>query len=329
MKKTLTVIVPAYNVEKYLENVLPSYRVAGENRLEVLIVNDGSTDSTPSIAEAFCASDPDIFKLVNKENGGHGSAINAGVAQASGTYVRIIDGDDRICTRNIVALLDALDNSDDDLIIDVKREVEIGTGNSRLLNLPTDIPRNVSIPFADVCMRDDIEEFFMIHTVTMRTEFLRQHGIRLLEHTFYVDYELIVKISSHAQTVRFLDQEGCNYYVGNAEQSVAPANYVRRWGDHTRVTYELLRYAEQAHLDPTRQLFVNKRVQLIVNTHYNIALIFDDDRERGLARAREFRAYLKENHHPFYVAGERRYQQALIFHHLGVDAVKLDRIMGR
>ena len=328
--KVLTVAVPSYNVERYLADSLASY-CAGEldDRLEVLVVNDGSTDSTPVIANEFVKMFPDIFRLVSKENGGHGSAVNAGVDEARGKYFRIIDGDDRICTMNITALLDVLEWADEDLVVDVKREVVMGTDRSRLLALPDNIPRGVTLPFESVCTRFDIEEFFMIHTVSVRTDFLRQHNVRLLEHTFYVDYEFIVKIGSAADTIRFLDLEVCNYYVGNAEQSVAPANYVRRWGDHTRVTEELLRFADECQLEGARQEFVDSRCRLLVDTHYNIALIYDDDRARGLARAKQFRAFMKENHPRFFAASEGRYRKALALHKLGFDAARLDKLMGR
>ena len=117
--------------------------------------------------------------------------------------------------------------------------------------------------------------------------------------------------------------------MGNAEQSVAPANYVRRWEDHTRVTYELLQFASEAQLDPARQSFVDSRVKLLVETHFNIALIYDQDRDRGLERAREFRAVLKEKYPRFFPNGEKRYLQALALHKLGFDAERLDKLMGR
>ena len=330
MSKILTVAVPSYNVERYLADSLASY-CAGEldERLEVLVVNDGSTDDTELIANEFVKLYPQIFKVVSKPNGGHGSAINAGIQHASGKYFRVIDGDDRICTVNIPALLDALEQADDDLVIDVKREVVMDTDKSRLLELPADLPLGQSIDFDDICNRFDIEEFFMIHSTNVRTDFLREHDIALLEHTFYVDYEFIVKIASHASTVRFVNLEACNYFIGNAEQSGAPANYVRRWGDHTRVTEELLRFASELDASPARKEFINTRVKLLVDTHYNIALIYDNDRKRSAQRAREFRSFLASNYPDFHAKGELRYRQAQLLHYLGFDAKRLDRLMGR
>ena len=91
MSKTLTVAVPSYNVEKYLEASLTSYIAEGaDERLEVIVIDDGSTDATAAIASGFCERFPGIFKLVSQANGGHGAAVNTGMAHATGKYFRII-----------------------------------------------------------------------------------------------------------------------------------------------------------------------------------------------------------------------------------------------
>lgn len=330
MSKILTIAIPSYNVERYLRASLESYCCKQEDeRLEVLIIDDGSSDSTARIALEYVRRFPNLFSLVSKDNGGHGSAVNTGIAFATGRYFRVIDGDDRICSDNIPLLLDALEACDDDLVIDVKREVVFGTGASRRFDLPADLPLNESVPFEDVCLRRDIESSFQIHTLSMRTDFLRAHAVNLLEHTFYVDYELVVKVSAWADTVRFLNLEACNYYVGNIAQSVSPANYVKRWDDHERVCRELLAFATESDLDDLRRRFVESRVDLLLNTHYNIALIFDEDRERGLARARWFRDFLTRDYPAFEKRSRMRYYQARVLHHLGFNANKLDRLMGR
>lgn len=330
MNKTLTVAVPSYNVEKYLADSLASYVAGGvDERLEVIVVDDGSRDATAAIANEFARLYPAVFRMVSKENGGHGSAVNAGIDAARGKYFRVIDADDRICTTCLSALLDELDRAEDDLVLDLKREVRMDTGASRLMQLPADLPVDRTLPFASVCERSDLWESFMIHSSCLRTSLLKQRKVRLLEHTFYVDYEFIVKSYSHVNTVRFLNQEGCNYYIGNDEQSVAPANYVRRWDDHTRVTEEMLRYADTAQLDSVHAAFVDERARRIADTHYNIALVFDSDRKRGRKRAYDFRRYVAEHHPRFSRATDKRYRQALILHYLGFDAKRLNKLMGR
>jgi glycosyltransferase involved in cell wall biosynthesis len=330
MGKVLSIAVAAYNVEDYLRRGLESYcdpaLAAG---LEVIIVNDGSSDGTRAIADEFVAAQPGVFRLVNKSNGGHGSAINAALEVAGGRYFRIIDGDDWAHTGNLVRLLELLRDCESDLVVDVKREVPISAGESRLFPLPADLPRGVAVPFADVCLRDDAESFLMIHTLNVRTDFVREQGLRLLEHTYYVDSEFIVKATCAAQSIEFCDLEVCQYLVGNVAQSVDPLNYVRHYEDHLRVCDELLRYGAAAGLSGVRGRYLEQRIVLLIHTHYNIALIFDPERKRGLERARAFKAHLERDYPHFAALTAARYRRALLLHHLGVDAPKLKRLMRR
>ena len=89
----------------------------------------------------------------------------------------------------------------------------------------------------------------MIHTLTAKTSYLRSTGLHLLEHTFYEDYEYILKASAPARDIVFYDIEVYQYLVGNAQQSVSFDNYVKRWGDHTRVVDEVLRILNVARME--------------------------------------------------------------------------------
>lgn len=91
--KHLTITVPCFNSEQYLKRCLDSL-VAGGNEVEIIVVNDGSTDHTGEIAEQYCRQFPDIVTVVHKENGGHGSGVNTGLALATGKYFKVVDSDD-------------------------------------------------------------------------------------------------------------------------------------------------------------------------------------------------------------------------------------------
>ena len=330
MRKALTIAVPSYNVEAYLERGLTSLadeRLDG--KLEVLIVNDGSTDETESIAQRFVASHPGIFRLINKENGGHGSAINTGIAQATGTYFRVVDGDDWVDTDGLVALVDQLAALSSDLVVDMRREVDMTTGDSTLFAFPSYIESGRELVFAEACNREDTESYISIHTLNIKTDLLHSKGIRVLEGIFYVDYEYIVKSTCFAETVSFIPLEVYQYLVGNANQSVAAANYVKRYDQHETMVHEMLRFAEESPFEAAISRYLDRKVQLVIHTHYNILLIFDDDRRRGAVRAREFRSWLREYYPRFAAMTDKRYRQALVLHTLGVDARRLDRFMGR
>lgn len=329
----LTIVIPSYNVEAYLEHGLSTFadeRFGG--RLQVLVIDDGSQDATPAIAQRFVERMPDVFILVSKENGGHGSAINVGLAHATGTYFRVVDGDDWVDTDALAAFLDVLDGTDADLLIDVRIDVDMATGHEKPRPHGEGVPLGSVVAFEDICENPVAADSISIHTLTARTALLREVGLNVLEKTFYEDYEYISKATLFARSIEFVDLAVYHYLLGNASQSVADAVFARRWDDHTRVTYEMLRYyvQVQASLSESRRNYLQRKVNLVIDTHYNIALIFDPERKRGLARAKEFRAYLKAKYPEFAQYGERRYKTAKILHHLGVDSQqKLNRIVGR
>ena len=82
--KILSIAVPCYNSEAYMEKCIDSLLVGGED-VEILVVNDGSSDRTAEIADAYAKKYPTIVKAIHQENGGHGEAVNAGIRNASGT----------------------------------------------------------------------------------------------------------------------------------------------------------------------------------------------------------------------------------------------------
>ncbi|HEX8224158.1 MAG TPA: glycosyltransferase family A protein [Allosphingosinicella sp.] len=89
----VSVVVPAFNAEATLEQTLRSVAAQDHARLEILIVDDGSTDSTAAIAERFCSAEPRA-RLLRQENGGVASARNRGIAEAKGDYIAPVDADD-------------------------------------------------------------------------------------------------------------------------------------------------------------------------------------------------------------------------------------------
>lgn len=340
--KVLSIAIPSYNVERYLAHGLETYCSPQlEDALEVIIVNDGSTDSTADIAAEYAKRFPSIFKVVSKENGGHGSAINAGLDVASGTYFRVIDGDDWVCTEGLIDLVGRLRCLDCDLVVDKKREVHMVTGQSEPFSLPDGIEPGRVMPFSSVCVNPDAASHIMIHTLTAKTSYLRAVGLRLLEHTFYEDYEYILKASAPARDICFLDIEVYQYLVGNSQQSVSLENYVKRWDDHARVVDEVLAYLGRCEsgevpmpgakggMDDDSLEYVRHKAHLIVDTHYNIALLFDNDRARGRSRAKDFRQKLKTVNLAQWKLGEKRYITALLLNFLGISYTRLTGMLRR
>ena len=93
--KLLTITVPCYNSQDYMENCIKSLLPGGE-KVEIIIIDDGSKDNTGRIADEYAAKYPSIIKVVHQENGGHGEGINQGLKHATGTYFKVVDSDDTL-----------------------------------------------------------------------------------------------------------------------------------------------------------------------------------------------------------------------------------------
>lgn len=329
--KVLSIAMPCYNVEDYLErglNSLADERLA--NDVEVLIVNDGSSDSTEEIALSYVNRFPALFFLINKKNGGHGSAVNAGLGEARGKYFRVIDGDDWVNAEGLVKLVDFLKASDTDVVVDEMSSVNMADMKTSHQPLPAFVSEGEPVSFASICNQGDIESYMAIHTLSFKTELLKAHDVSLREGIFYVDYEYIVKGTCFAQTISFLRANVYQYLVGNAGQSMASHNMVKRYRHHEAVLRELLDFEEcNPQFNAEIRQYLQRKIQLLINTHYNVLLIFDDDRKQGSSRAKAFDAWLKQEHPRYSALTKRRRLQAWTLHYLGFNAEKLNQLMGR
>lgn len=244
MKKNLTISIAAYNVENYLEKTLDSLIIDNLDKLEVLIVNDGSKDNTKKIAQKYCKKYPKSFKLIDKKNGGYGSTINAGIKEATGKYFKQLDGDDWYNTDNLNKLVEDIEKIDSDVIYtpfityyekDGKEEINSNsiTNNS---NENIEIEKIIS----------DSSILFM-HNLAYNTKLLKENKISIDEHCFYTDTEYVALPFMCAKTIYILDYPVYMYRVGREGQSVSVSGRKKHWQEHQRVSYTLMDfYKKQA-----------------------------------------------------------------------------------
>ena len=105
--KLLSIAIPCYNSQDYMEKCIESLLVGGEE-VEILVVDDGSSDRTAEIADAYAAKYPTIVKAIHQENGGHGEAVNAGIRNATGLYFKVVDSDDWVNKEAYIRILETL-----------------------------------------------------------------------------------------------------------------------------------------------------------------------------------------------------------------------------
>ena len=221
-EKILTISVAAYNVEPYLSQTLQS--LVGTpylmNRLEVIVVDDGSTDRTSEIAKKYVELYPDTFVLITKENGGHGSTLNVATHYANGKYFRMLDGDDWYDTQELEKDIRELETIDVDCVItpyhQVYKEKTVSAGIQNMeIRKQYNLTELISTQIQNGHMTEILAPEFAV-----KTDLLKNNGLCLLEKCMYTDkeYDLFVMLYSH--TFMKLPYLIYQYRMGEMGQSV-------------------------------------------------------------------------------------------------------------
>ena len=236
--KLISFAVPSYNSQEYMRKCIDSL-LTGGNDVEVIIVNDGSKDDTLKIANGYAEEYPDIVKVIDKENGGHGSGVNAGLNLASGLYYKVVDSDDWLDEQALKQLLDTIkkhqsENTLPDLYV-----------TNFIYDKVYENTRHVSaygdkLPEGEICGWDKLKKFryshmMLMHALLYKREKLLQSGTVLPEHTFYVDNIYAYQPLPYMQTVCYLNLNLYHYFIGRSDQSVNKANFVKRYEQQIRV----------------------------------------------------------------------------------------------
>lgn len=235
--KLLTIAVPCYNSEDYLAACLDSL-VKGGERLEILVINDGSTDRTGEIADAYEAKYPGIVRVIHQPNGGHGAGINRGITQARGRYFKSVDSDDTLSCE-LTAFLDALEACEAqggvDLFLTNYRYVHTDGKGDRTIRFANAFPTGKIFGW-DQVRRFRVDQILMIHTCTFRTELLRQTGIILPEHAFYEDNFYVYGNLKNVKRLYYMDCDLYRYTIGREGQSVQDGVLARRYSHQILAT---------------------------------------------------------------------------------------------
>ena len=241
--KLLSIIIPCYNSQNYMRHCINTLLPGGE-QVEILIVNDGSTDETAEIAEEYKRAYPTIIRVIHQENKGHGGAINAGLCQACGLYLKVVDSDDwvDVCAyRKILETLQGLSLEEkriDMLLSNFVYEKE-GAHRLSVMHYENVFPRNRILTWDEVGhFRKG--QYILMHSVIYRTEILRESGLALPEHTFYVDNLFVYIPLVYVKKIFYLDVNFYRYYIGREDQSVNERVMIGRIDQQIRVNQLML-----------------------------------------------------------------------------------------
>lgn len=251
--KVLTVAIAAYQVESYLAKTLDSLLLPDVlEALEVLVIDDGSTDGTAALAKQYEEKYPDTVRLVSKENGGHGAAVERGIKEASGEYFKNIDGDDWVDEEGFRELMRYLIQNEDriDMISTPYEMVDHHTGKrmKQITEQIDGVQYGKIYSFTNIC--DDI--YVNMHAVTYRTKFIQEHMPPLDHHCFYVDAEYVLLPVPFVQTIVFLEKPVYQYRLGLDGQSMNLRNMQKHCSDHEKVLNRILEaYGAQREIAAT------------------------------------------------------------------------------
>lgn len=239
MEKILSVIVPTYNMEKYLDRCLTSLIVEDSlmDDLEVIVVNDGSKDSSSQIAHSYEAKYPYTFIVVDKENGNYGSCVNKGIDIASGRYFRILDADDWFDNSSFSKYLLLLKNNQSDIVVThYSTYYSDGMIEKSEYRHPKELYRLYNLFELDLFP----SEWLGMHRVTFRTELLRQIGLRLQCGISYTDLEFCYFPMKEAQTVVFTDINLYQYCAFREGQTTSKSSRIKSLSHFEKVARRLV-----------------------------------------------------------------------------------------
>lgn len=268
--KYLTVVIPSYQVEKYIEEALDSLLLPEVlNDIEVLVVNDGSTDRTEQIAKQYEQKYPDSVRVISKENGGHGSTINCGIQQAKGLFFKVVDGDDWVDKNGLIQLIHEVKKTECDMIVNPFFRVNDKTRKKELI-FYKEVKSYYKIPFEKIKKRSD--RYFM-HSITFRTSILREHNIHIDEKLFYVDMEYILFPIPYIDKVCFLREPVYNYRIFTAHQSMTKENIIKRRGQHEIVLKNLIDwYGDLDNISGEKKQYILHNLAMMAMQQYKIIL---------------------------------------------------------
>lgn len=223
MNKLLTIVVPVYKVEKYINKCLDSCVLNDDelmNQLEVIIVNDGTPDRSAELSREYTVRYPQTFRQFDKENGGHGSAWNVGLKEATGKYLRFLDSDDWLS--NLDMLMQKLVETDADLVFTDYTRHYMDTNTDSLCTINS--VSNSTLPLSKKFLYEQKEGAFTMNfwRVTYKTSILKPLYPLFAEKILHDDSILESAPLLYGKTYIYYDFVVYNYLLGRPGQSMDP-----------------------------------------------------------------------------------------------------------
>ncbi len=325
--KILSLIIPAYNSEAYLDKCISSMLLPEIlDRLEIIVVNDGSTDATARIAEGYVQTYPETVRLISQENKGHGGALNTGCAAARGKYLKIIDADDWVETASLPEFLALLAQCDSDVVLTHYRTVDAGSGEVRQWQSS---PEEFGKAYTFEEIMEHWRNFFhclTFHGIAYRTAFYQARNFSLPEHVFYEDHEYAAYPCCHAESITPFDLFLYAYRIGDVNQSVSNANQLKRI-HHIQTVIRHMTAAYKTLPASAGKNYAARKIQGVLLSYLTTALLVNPDKKAGRKLAAEQMEQSRLDTPEIYAAAHRKYRVLCMLNRLHVSKQAWQRFM--
>lgn len=310
-EKYLTIVIPAYNVEQYLAQTLDSLvSCKYKETLDIIIIDDGSVDSTKDIAKSYAALHSGSVRYIYKENGGHGSGINMGLKFAVGKYFSVMDGDDWGNTDALNHIIEIMELATEDVLAANYQTYNIISGEKVHYRFgKIEYGRSYSI----VELVESSVPLVM-HELFYRTDLLMKINLHIREKVSYDDEEYCMMPFVKARSVRFIDEEFYIYRQGDANQSMSNANQLKKFKDKYEVLKDMICYADKPDIETANLAYMRSRIDDFITSVYFLWFVTCPDRKKGRSEAKKFRIWLKEEENLYYKRTTRLWVLFMIFH---------------
>ena len=293
--KLLTFAIPCYNSENYMEKCIESILPGGED-VEIIIVDDGSHDRTAEIADRYAAEYPEIVRAIHQPNGGHGEAVNTGIANATGLYFKVVDSDDWVDAGAYAKILGKLrelvqsEKNIDMLLANYVYEKE-GAKHKKVM-------RQTGFPTDCIFSWRDVRHFYkghyiLMHSVIYRTQLLRDCGLKLPDHTFYLDNIYVYKPLTYVRSMYYMDVDFYRYIIGRDDQSVNEKVMISRIDQQIKVNKIMIDDVDLwkvPSIKCRKYMFNYLEIITVVST----VMLLRSGTEENLEKKRELWTYIKE-----------------------------------
>lgn len=329
MDKIVSFIIPSYNVEKYLNTCLTSFlNLDVIDKIEVIVVDDGSKDRTAQIAREYIERYPDVFRLISKENGGHGSAINVGTSVAVGRYIKVIDADDWVVTENLKYFVEKIQDCTADVVLNPYHQVDMKTGEKTVWKMFLE-NYETFYTLEDVVQNwKSFDRCFAFHGICYNREFYQKYRYELPEKIFYEDHEYTTIPCSYAKSIYPMDLYLYQYLVGNSEQSVSVANRLKRMSHVEKVTEDLI-YHYNAHpeFSEAAKEYIYKKTEGVILSYYVAGCIMNPNKKAGRNDSFRYNKMIQNLNLEFWNRIKKKFKVYLWMNRLGISFSMYEKML--